>query len=972
MFQRALDRAVPKYSLLTRVFGAAVPVAFAFSVAVPAVADPAPAGPTAPAGETAPAVETVEVEQASSPGAAASGEPTTTPPTAATGDEAPSGQPGVPAEATPTVTEPAAPAARTAGTITPMAWSDGGLGKYRGLINWIQWGDNNNEIVLRDGTSSRTVTSTQQIGTSQLVVTCTADELEWHESENNPDPIQPPLVAYKPGSWAGDALDDLYNIGGAGRLKDNPSSTTRPLFPYDFENPNEMVIGLGNPSGALGPVHNPGSPGTPAWTGSGNGANMSFNFSCEASLDGRPLELQGLVFADAESSNSRRDVNNGPEWVQASTSDPDVNWRIIERYQTCSHSHATASWPDAQTLRLGVQGQECAYPEGRDWPYPSPTGAGPMSIAFMEGATSARVGLLGRGNSAVAVGYVLSADFGDAPESYGESGALFQQTWQGGMVSRDGTTNVTDPDFELGVNSRPTHTILGSLVDADGQHVHSEGADADDNASLDDEDGLDGTDLAADGFRLPAEVLDDETYTLSGIRCAGPQSGGSATVAGWIDWNGNGSFDPWERAQTTCPTGQQNVSLTWSVPDAQTMARPETFMRLRIAADAGEVLLPTGISLTGEVEDYKLQLPAQLTIDKQWVIGEELVEHGQQPDGMEAELQLAPDPAPAVEWAELQRGYRPGDVVTIGELASVDPLTHIGCRITEQTLTGDGLDAPVSLLGAGNDASVTLPGVVNTYLITNTVVCLPGQISWAKVDDTPAANPVVGTTWQLNGPAGRVEIEDCTSGTCAGAVDQNPAPGAFTVTDLPWGEYTLRELTTAEGHVLDDTVHSLVIGEDGHEIVAGPFINARIPGSLVWGKVDDTATANPLSGSVWTLTMPNGEELLIEDCTVVDCDGPDADPAPGRFLLEGLAWGSYSLVETSAPPGYLVDATPREFVVAPGQLTHDLGEVTNEQVEPPTLPLTGGTGSQLFFILGGGALLAAVLLHLRRLTARRA
>ena len=87
------------------------------------------------------------------------------------------------------------------------------------------------------------------------------------------------------------------------------------------------------------------------------------------------------------------------------------------------------------------------------------------------------------------------------------------------------------------------------------------------------------------------------------------------------------------------------------------------------------------------------------------------------------------------------------------------------------------------------------------------------------------------------------------------------------------------------------------------------------------------------------------------------------DPLAGQFELEDLAWGSYTVTETKAPPGYIggveftftVDAQNAGTVI-------DKGDFENEQQPGVALPLTGGLGSDIFNIAGVGIALLALIL----------
>lgn len=97
----------------------------------------------------------------------------------------------------------------------------------------------------------------------------------------------------------------------------------------------------------------------------------------------------------------------------------------------------------------------------------------------------------------------------------------------------------------------------------------------------------------------------------------------------------------------------------------------------------------------------------------------------------------------------------------------------------------------------------------------------------------------------------------------------------------------------------------------------------------------------------------------------------------GYVKISGLTPGTYYLVETVPPTGYVLDATPRAVTIVAGQTVRpDAGagsnytEVENQQVPPWLLPLTGADGT-LWFTIGGIALLtvaagAAVLVARRK------
>lgn len=149
----------------------------------------------------------------------------------------------------------------------------------------------------------------------------------------------------------------------------------------------------------------------------------------------------------------------------------------------------------------------------------------------------------------------------------------------------------------------------------------------------------------------------------------------------------------------------------------------------------------------------------------------------------------------------------------------------------------------------------------------------------------------------------------------------------------------------------------------------------RVLGSVTWSKVA-AGTSDLLKGSAWKIVgpVPAVTEIAITDCTSLPCDDADKDPAAGQFKLEGLAWGSYTVTETKAPPGYVGGASFTFTVdeTNAGPVPIDQGAIENEQQAGVSLPLTGGLGRDFYTLLGFGTLLvAATALGLHKLRSRR-
>lgn len=260
---------------------------------------------------------------------------------------------------------------------------------------------------------------------------------------------------------------------------------------------------------------------------------------------------------------------------------------------------------------------------------------------------------------------------------------------------------------------------------------------------------------------------------------------------------------------------------------------------------------------------------------------------------------------------------------------------------------------------------------------------IASSISWEKISNDAPATHLGGSTWTLQGPGAggaTITVADCVGASasdCATVADKDARAGYLRVENLGWGQYTLVETVAPQGFQPDTTPRTITI--TAANAVAGastaPVVNARILGTATWTKVV-TGTTTRLGGSEWTLTGPGmtAPGNVVRDCietTDAACTGLDRDRLAGQFRIVDLAWGNYTLVESSAPLGYLLDTTPHTFSVNATTQHIVVGTFENTLAPPPTLPLTGGLGRDFYAFLGLGVLLLSLTLFTtRRLWAR--
>ncbi|MFD5224619.1 SpaA isopeptide-forming pilin-related protein [Microbacterium sp. NPDC058342] len=268
-------------------------------------------------------------------------------------------------------------------------------------------------------------------------------------------------------------------------------------------------------------------------------------------------------------------------------------------------------------------------------------------------------------------------------------------------------------------------------------------------------------------------------------------------------------------------------------------------------------------------------------------------------------------------------------------------------------------------------------------------------LTLVKVVDSPAAGtgyagPEVWTLTATGSGKAQGTVVTGTSSTPAVTSQTVPA-GTYALTEQFSGTpssgdgYRWTSVVCLDGNqneVARGTVQDGVVTAASVTLAAGldvtcTYTNTPKPGAVTWVKVDQDASTTLLAGSVWKLAGPGLAPggATVEDCletNSADCTGLDKDPAAGGFRIEGLLWGDYTLTETSAPLGYVLDAAPHLFTISGAALTAELAPITNAAGTPPTLPLTGGLSSDFYSLLGLGVLLLAfALLMVRRVWLRR-
>ena len=128
--------------------------------------------------------------------------------------------------------------------------------------------------------------------------------------------------------------------------------------------------------------------------------------------------------------------------------------------------------------------------------------------------------------------------------------------------------------------------------------------------------------------------------------------------------------------------------------------------------------------------------------------------------------------------------------------------------------------------------------------------------------------------------------------------------------------------------LMKDSNGQSMFSESGKTNIIG---NERKTGSVAWNKVSAESKDKKLSSSEWRLEIKNGDKWIplsydadadgsvkwlqptgsaspttITDCESKGCQGADTNAEAGEFRLSGLGWGTYRLIETKAPSGFVL------------------------------------------------------------------
>lgn len=217
-------------------------------------------------------------------------------------------------------------------------------------------------------------------------------------------------------------------------------------------------------------------------------------------------------------------------------------------------------------------------------------------------------------------------------------------------------------------------------------------------------------------------------------------------------------------------------------------------------------------------------------------------------------------------------------------------------------------------------------------------------VAWSKIDAADG-KPLAGSEWAIYATEDNARKDEnrIVSILDNGTNDSDPAVGTIQynylnqkanigdTSDTKYFTYYIREVKAPEGYELSNTIYTSKMFHTGDELnlvgnvdangneISNPqsaIANTKITGTVSWTKVEDgDVKYAPLAGSEWKLAKLGADGLTGEKSWTVsdqsassETTWADTDTKDGKFTLEGLLPGTYTLVETQAPFGYNLDA----------------------------------------------------------------
>ncbi|MGX5475196.1 SpaA isopeptide-forming pilin-related protein [Bacillus toyonensis] len=187
-----------------------------------------------------------------------------------------------------------------------------------------------------------------------------------------------------------------------------------------------------------------------------------------------------------------------------------------------------------------------------------------------------------------------------------------------------------------------------------------------------------------------------------------------------------------------------------------------------------------------------------------------------------------------------------------------------------------------------------------------------GSVELIKVDDVEQNTTLEGAVFKIVNKDGHNVHTDLTT-------DKN---GRLVVDNLPPGDYEFIETKAPEHYDLNETPIKFTVKKGQEKIASVTALNSLTKGSIKLTKVDIDHHGT-LEGAIFNILDQDGKVIR---------EGLKTDQH-GKVIVNDLKPGNYQLVETKAPKGYQLDASPINFTIDKTQATPLQITVSNKKIE---------------------------------------
>lgn len=291
--------------------------------------------------------------------------------------------------------------------------------------------------------------------------------------------------------------------------------------------------------------------------------------------------------------------------------------------------------------------------------------------------------------------------------------------------------------------------------------------------------------------------------------------------------------------------------------------------------------------LDGKVQDMEIGMPNQpITINAKMVIGQttEPPEPGEPDDGKLKVIKLdARDNATPLAGVTFDCYNSQGQLIDTG--------TTDESGVWEPNIPGEGTYTVIER-STGNSYQLTEPttlivSVPKDGTATATFRDYPPHIVTSEKEDAETGEPIPGVQLEI------VQIDGKGTWRATGKTD---ADGKITWEDVPDGTYLVREVSTVEGYILDQTPQYVTVRNG--QAPSLKFLNSKFPG-LTITKIDQQTGEVVTDPATFKVEQVDGSYT-----TTVTTEN-------GVATLKNVPVGTYKITEVTAPEGYALGDCPQ-------------------------------------------------------------